>query len=174
MTPHEIDHAAPAETPDQRQSLVERYRLQTWFLGIIAFSMILFLLVHLAAEAPLGDRAEGVVDGGVVLISIAGVHIGGAGCACGGVVGRRIADAVALLLAVAVGAAAFEGMVQAQVVPHFVDEHSGIGGVTAHIAGLQHNTVVGLPVGAGQVGVTGHTAAVVAADLVDDPDIDVL
>ena len=54
MTPHELDHAAPADAladspadaHAQRQSLVERYRLQTWFLGIIAFSMILFLLVQ--------------------------------------------------------------------------------------------------------------------------------
>ncbi len=45
MTPHEIDHSTPDPAAAQRQSLVERYRLQTWFLGIIAFSMILFLLV---------------------------------------------------------------------------------------------------------------------------------
>ena len=45
MTPHEIDHASPG-TPQTRQSLIERYRLQTWFLGIIAFAVILFLLVQ--------------------------------------------------------------------------------------------------------------------------------
>ncbi len=46
MTPHEIDHSAPDISPPHRLALVERYRLQTWFLGIIAFSMILFLLVQ--------------------------------------------------------------------------------------------------------------------------------
>lgn len=43
MTPTDFDPALPAQ---HRQSLVERYRLQTWFLGIIAFAMILFLLVQ--------------------------------------------------------------------------------------------------------------------------------
>ncbi|MCA0204367.1 MAG: AI-2E family transporter [Proteobacteria bacterium] len=46
MTPHEIEHAAAEPQPANRLSLVDRYRLQTWFLGIIAFSMILFLLVQ--------------------------------------------------------------------------------------------------------------------------------
>ena len=46
MTPHEIEHAAAEPEPQHRLSLVDRYRLQTWFLGIIAFSMILFLLVQ--------------------------------------------------------------------------------------------------------------------------------
>jgi len=46
MTPHEIDHSAPDTSDAGKLSLVERYRLQTWFLGIIAFSMILFLLVQ--------------------------------------------------------------------------------------------------------------------------------
>lgn len=48
MTPHEIEHAAATAEPEptHRLSLVDRYRLQTWFLGIIAFSMILFLLVQ--------------------------------------------------------------------------------------------------------------------------------
>lgn len=46
MTPHDIDHSAPDQTDAGRLSLVERYRLQTWFLGIIAFSTILFLLVQ--------------------------------------------------------------------------------------------------------------------------------
>ncbi|WP_323037543.1 AI-2E family transporter [Pararhodobacter sp.] len=46
MTPHDIEHSAPDETGSDKLSLVERYRLQTWFLGIIAFSMILFLLVQ--------------------------------------------------------------------------------------------------------------------------------
>ncbi|MCW1932420.1 AI-2E family transporter [Pararhodobacter zhoushanensis] len=46
MTPHEIEHAAAAESVNpHRLSVVDRYRLQTWFLGIIAFSMILFMLV---------------------------------------------------------------------------------------------------------------------------------
>lgn len=46
MTPHEIEHAAAEPQPANRLSLVDRYRLQTWFLGILAFSMILFLLVQ--------------------------------------------------------------------------------------------------------------------------------
>ena len=46
MTPHEIDHTAPGSSDENQLSLVERYRLQTWFLGIIAFSMILFFLVQ--------------------------------------------------------------------------------------------------------------------------------
>lgn len=46
MTPQDIDHSAPDLAPAQRQSLVERYRLQTWFLGIIAFAMVLFLMVQ--------------------------------------------------------------------------------------------------------------------------------
>ncbi|MCB1391435.1 MAG: AI-2E family transporter [Rhodobacteraceae bacterium] len=46
MTPHEIEHAAPESDSKHRLSLVDRYRLQTWFLGIIAFAMILFLLVQ--------------------------------------------------------------------------------------------------------------------------------
>ncbi|MCB1405087.1 MAG: AI-2E family transporter [Rhodobacteraceae bacterium] len=46
MTPHDIEHAATDPAEAQKLSLVERYRLQTWFLGIIAFSMILFLLVQ--------------------------------------------------------------------------------------------------------------------------------
>lgn len=37
----------PSEPPPPpRMSLSERYRLQTWFLGIIAFGMVLFLLVQ--------------------------------------------------------------------------------------------------------------------------------
>lgn len=46
MTPHDIEHSAPDLPETQRQSLVERYRLQTWFLGIIAFAVILFMLVQ--------------------------------------------------------------------------------------------------------------------------------
>lgn len=46
MTPHEIEHTAAETETAQRLSLVDRYRLQTWFIGIIAFSMILFLLVQ--------------------------------------------------------------------------------------------------------------------------------
>ena len=46
MTPHEIEHAAAESSSPHRLSVVDRYRLQTWFLGIIAFSMILFLLVQ--------------------------------------------------------------------------------------------------------------------------------
>ena len=44
MTPPDLESTAPDPESHQRQSLVDRYRLQTWFLGIIAFSMILFLL----------------------------------------------------------------------------------------------------------------------------------
>jgi len=46
MTPHDIEHSVARTGPPDNLSLVERYRLQTWFLGIIAFSMILFLLVQ--------------------------------------------------------------------------------------------------------------------------------
>ena len=46
MTPHEIDQATPDTDSAHRLSLVDRNRLQTWFLGILAFSMILFLLVQ--------------------------------------------------------------------------------------------------------------------------------
>lgn len=51
MTPHEIESVArDTDTGETSSStvgaLVDRYRLQTWFLGIIAFSMILFLLVQ--------------------------------------------------------------------------------------------------------------------------------
>ncbi|MBN8290921.1 AI-2E family transporter [Rhodobacter sp. NTK016B] len=46
MTPHEIDPATPDTDSAHRLSLVDRNRLQTWFLGILAFSMILFLLVQ--------------------------------------------------------------------------------------------------------------------------------
>ena len=46
MTPHEIDHTAAETETSHRLSLVDRSRLQTWFIGIIAFSMILFLLVQ--------------------------------------------------------------------------------------------------------------------------------
>ncbi|MFN4100234.1 MAG: AI-2E family transporter, partial [Pararhodobacter sp.] len=46
MTPHEIEHAAPEADGRHRLSPLDRNRLQTWFLGIIAFSMILFLLVQ--------------------------------------------------------------------------------------------------------------------------------
>lgn len=46
MTPHDIEHTAGDASDPQRQTLVERYRLQTWFLGIIAFSVVLFLLVQ--------------------------------------------------------------------------------------------------------------------------------
>ena len=46
MTPHEIEHAAPEADGRPRLTLVERYRLQTWFLGIIAATMVLFLLVQ--------------------------------------------------------------------------------------------------------------------------------
>jgi hypothetical protein len=37
MTPHEIEHTAAEPESSHRLSLVDRYRLQTWFLGIIAF-----------------------------------------------------------------------------------------------------------------------------------------
>lgn len=46
MTPHDIDHSSPERPEGHRLSLVDRYRLQTWFLGIIAFSMVLFLMVQ--------------------------------------------------------------------------------------------------------------------------------
>jgi len=46
MTPPELEHAAPEADGRHRLSMVDRNRLQTWFLGIIAFSMILFLLVQ--------------------------------------------------------------------------------------------------------------------------------
>ncbi|WP_370205468.1 AI-2E family transporter [Pararhodobacter marinus] len=46
MTPHEIDPAHTDTDSAHRLSLVDRNRLQTWFLGILAFSMILFLLVQ--------------------------------------------------------------------------------------------------------------------------------
>lgn len=36
----------PSSVPDGRLSTGERYRLQTWFLGIIAFAVILFMLVQ--------------------------------------------------------------------------------------------------------------------------------
>lgn len=46
MTPKDIEHHEPATPDGHRLSMVDRYRLQTWFLGIIAFSMVLFLLVQ--------------------------------------------------------------------------------------------------------------------------------
>ena len=46
MTPQDIEHNHAEPQNTRNLSLVERYRLQTWFLGIIAFSMILFLLVQ--------------------------------------------------------------------------------------------------------------------------------
>ena len=46
MTPQQIEQHDAESTDGQRMSLVERYRLQTWFLGIIAFAMVLFLLVQ--------------------------------------------------------------------------------------------------------------------------------
>ena len=46
MTPHDLEQSAAQPGQTDSLSLVERYRLQTWFLGIIAFSMILFLLVQ--------------------------------------------------------------------------------------------------------------------------------
>lgn len=46
MTPPDLETTVPDLDSPQRQTMVERYRLQTWFLGIIAFSMILFLLVQ--------------------------------------------------------------------------------------------------------------------------------
>ena len=46
MTPQEIEHHETPRPDGHRLSLVDRYRLQTWFLGIIAFSMVLFLLVQ--------------------------------------------------------------------------------------------------------------------------------
>ena len=46
MTPNDIEHNATPTPEGHRLSLVDRYRLQTWFLGIIAFSMMLFLLVQ--------------------------------------------------------------------------------------------------------------------------------
>lgn len=46
MTPQDLEHASLDAPEIQKQSLVEKYRLQTWFLGIIAFAMVLFLLVQ--------------------------------------------------------------------------------------------------------------------------------
>lgn len=46
MTPHEIEHAPLSPADGEKLSVIDRYRLQTWFMGIIAFAMILFLLVQ--------------------------------------------------------------------------------------------------------------------------------
>ncbi|GAB4264779.1 MAG: AI-2E family transporter [Pararhodobacter sp.] len=46
MTPHDIEHHDTETPAGHHLSLVDRYRLQTWFLGIIALSMVLFMLVQ--------------------------------------------------------------------------------------------------------------------------------
>lgn len=46
MTPHEIESVSEQSPQGPITALIDRYRLQTWFLGIIAVSMILFLLVQ--------------------------------------------------------------------------------------------------------------------------------
>jgi len=46
MTPHEIEHASSDPVEGHKLSIIDRYRLQTWFLGIIAFAVILFMLVE--------------------------------------------------------------------------------------------------------------------------------
>ena len=102
------------------------------------------------------------------------VHTCSAGHGRSRIVGRRIANFIAVHGAVVVGTAALKSVIKAEIMPHFVNQHRAVGLRTAHVIGLHHQTVVQTAMRGGEIGVTRHAAAQRrAANLPHHPNVDV-